>query len=171
MDTRLLVHLPVLLVLVLALTACAAADGTPEIYFCPADGCADRVIERIDTANDTIVAAVFTFTHYGIAEALARAVKDRGVKAWVVVEHSQLDGGIASFLRSRGVGFRVDGNPELMHDKFVVIDEDVVATGSFNWTDQANTKNNENLVIFESSEGASMYFDEFQRLWAAGEEL
>lgn len=169
MDTRSFARLPMLLALVLA--GCATAEGTPEIYFCPADGCADRVIERIDTANDTLVAAVFTFTHYGIAEAIARAVKERGVEAWVVVERNQLDGGIASFLRSRGVGFKVDTNPELMHDKFVVVDERVVVTGSFNWTEQADTKNNENVVIFESAEGASMYFDEFQRLWAAGEKL
>ncbi len=159
------------LVVLLALAACAPAEGTPEIYFCPADGCADRVIERIDLAEETLVAAVFTFTHYGIADALARAVNERGVKAWVVVERSQLDSGIASFLTSRGVGFRVDGNPQLMHDKFVVVDERTVATGSFNWTDQADKKNDENVVIFDSTEGAARYFDEFQRLWAAAEGL
>jgi len=171
MNRATFARFPVLLMLAIAIAGCGAADGTPEIYFCPADGCADRVIERIDTANETLVAAVFTFTHYGIAEAIARAVKERGVEAWVVVERNQLDGGIASFLKSRGVGFKVDTNPELMHDKFLVIDEAAVVTGSFNWTEQADTKNNENVVIFDSASGASMYFDEFLRLWAAGEEL
>ena len=166
-------HAPFLtLALALLLSGCgAAADEAPEIYFCPADGCADRVIERIDTANDTLVAAVFTFTHYGIAEAIARAVEERGVRAWVVVESSQLDSGIASYLSSRGVGFRVDGNLQLMHDKFLVVDEAAVATGSFNYTDQADTRNDENLVIFDSTAGAALYFDEFQRLWAAARKV
>jgi phosphatidylserine/phosphatidylglycerophosphate/cardiolipin synthase-like enzyme len=161
----------VLVLLVALLGSCAPPDGTPEIYFCPADGCADRVIERIDTAERSVVAAVFTFTHYGIAEAIARAHQERGVEAFVVVERSQLDAGLAAYLTSRGVGFKVDTNPELMHDKFVVIDERTVGTGSFNYTQQADTQNNENLVFFDSADGASLYFDEFMRLWATGEKL
>jgi phosphatidylserine/phosphatidylglycerophosphate/cardiolipin synthase-like enzyme len=160
-----------LLLVVAALPgACGAPEGTPEIYFCPADDCARRVIERIDGAESTIVAAVFTFSHDGIKEALGRAATERGVKVWVVVEEAQLYAGVASYLRARGVGFRVDGNPQLMHDKFVVVDERTVGTGSFNYTVQADTQNDENLVFFESTDLAARYFDEFQRLWDAGRE-
>ena len=159
------------LLLSLLAASCAPADGTPDIYFCPADGCADRVIEHIDQAGQTVVAAVFTFTHMGIAEALARAVQERGVKAWVVVERSQLDSGLAAYLTARGVGFRIDTNPELMHHKFIVIDERTVGTGSFNYTQQADTQNNENLLFFDSADGAARYFDEFMQLWDASEKI
>ena len=161
--------------LALALSVLGACDSATsldaEYYFCPDDGCKDRVIEQIDGAKETIVSAVFTFTHYDIAEAMARAVSERGVPVWVVVEKSQLDAGLAAYLTSRGVGFRTDTNPQLMHHKFTVIDDHTVLTGSFNYTVQADNKNDENLIILKDREGAKRFFDEFQELWDSAEEF
>jgi phosphatidylserine/phosphatidylglycerophosphate/cardiolipin synthase-like enzyme len=161
-----LAPLALLLVSVISLTGCGAdsSDGV-TVWFCPEDGCKDRLVEQIDRAEHTLVAAVFTFTHYDIAEAIARAVNERGVQAWVVVEEKQLDGGIQSFFTSRNIAFRLDSNPQLMHHKFTVIDDHTVCTGSFNYTNQADTKNDENLVIIESSDTALRFFEAFQELW------
>ena len=52
-----------------------------------------------------------------------------------------------------------------MHHKFCVIDNSVVVTGSFNWTDQAVNHNQENLLFLENKDLARQYSDEFQRLW------
>jgi phosphatidylserine/phosphatidylglycerophosphate/cardiolipin synthase-like enzyme len=38
---------------------------------------------------------------------------------------------------------------KLMHNKYVIIDDEYVLTGSFNWTQQAVNLNNENLIILK----------------------
>jgi phosphatidylserine/phosphatidylglycerophosphate/cardiolipin synthase-like enzyme len=52
-----------------------------------------------------------------------------------------------------------------MHHKFCVIDNSVLVTRSFNWTDQAVNHNQENLLFLENKDLARQYSDEFQRLW------
>ena len=37
----------------------------------------------------------------------------------------------------------------LMHNKFCIIDERIIITGSYNWTNKANKENNENIVIIK----------------------
>ena len=53
-----------------------------------------------------------------------------------------------------------------MHDKFVVIDDDIVITGSFNWTVQAAKANQENVLITDRPFYVFQYKEEFKRLWA-----
>ena len=57
-----------------------------------------------------------------------------------------------------------------MHHKFAVVDGDVVATGSYNWTNNADFNNDENLVILHSEAVASDYAAEFLRVWDLGSE-
>jgi len=57
-----------------------------------------------------------------------------------------------------------------MHNKFSVIDDDVVCTGSFNYTPAADQDNNENLVIIHSKALAGEYFADFQGIWDVANE-
>lgn len=52
----------------------------------------------------------------------------------------------------------------LMHDKFCVIDNQVVVTGSYNWTDNAEFKNDENITIQLDPDQATKYSLEYRRL-------
>jgi cardiolipin hydrolase len=52
-----------------------------------------------------------------------------------------------------------------MHNKYAIIDESVIVTGSFNWTTQAINNNQENLIFYEDKELASQYLKEFNKLW------
>jgi cardiolipin hydrolase len=52
-----------------------------------------------------------------------------------------------------------------MHNKYAIIDESVVITGSFNWTTQAINNNQENLLFYEDKELADKYLKEFNKLW------
>ena len=60
--------------------------------------------------------------------------------------------------------------PGLLHDKFAVIDERVVLTGSYNWTAAAENKNAENLLIIKDKVIARKYTDQFHHLWGASGE-
>jgi phosphatidylserine/phosphatidylglycerophosphate/cardiolipin synthase-like enzyme len=52
-----------------------------------------------------------------------------------------------------------------MHHKFAILDNSVVITGSFNWTNQAVKINQENIIFYESRELAAKYTEEYNRLW------
>lgn len=61
----------------------------------------------------------------------------------------------------------MDDNEKLhMHNKFAIIDSKILVTGSFNWTMQAATGNQENAAVLEPSpELIKAYQDEFEKLW------
>jgi len=62
--------------------------------------------------------------------------------------------------------------PGLMHNKFAVIDDQVVLTGSFNWTITAERKNAENLLVITDPDLAQKYTKQFKVLWSqSGEGL
>jgi phosphatidylserine/phosphatidylglycerophosphate/cardiolipin synthase-like enzyme len=52
-----------------------------------------------------------------------------------------------------------------MHDKIMIVDGKVVLTGSFNWSNNAENENNENLLIITSTSLATTYENEFQKIW------
>ena len=56
-----------------------------------------------------------------------------------------------------------------MHDKFCVIDNQKVITGSYNWSDNAENRNDENAAVMHDDARASDYSVEFRRLFSAGE--
>ena len=51
-----------------------------------------------------------------------------------------------------------------MHDKFCVIDNQVVITGSYNWSSNAEFKNDENIAILRDNKRASDFSVEYRRL-------
>lgn len=52
----------------------------------------------------------------------------------------------------------------LMHDKFCVIDNQIVLTGSYNWTDNAEFRNDENITVEHDQTQATKFSVEYRRL-------
>lgn len=52
-----------------------------------------------------------------------------------------------------------------LHHKFGIIDGKIIITGSHNWTEAANTKNDETLIVVENPIVASHFQREFERLY------
>ena len=52
-----------------------------------------------------------------------------------------------------------------MHNKYAVIDEKTVVTGSFNWTNKAVNLNHENIVIINSEEVSNDFKKNFFSMW------
>ncbi|MEM7553945.1 MAG: DUF655 domain-containing protein [Cyanobacteria bacterium P01_A01_bin.84] len=63
------------------------------------------------------------------------------------------------------VGVPILSEGDLLHHKFSVIDGKEVITGSHNWSDAANYKNDETLLIIENPVVAAHYIREFERLY------
>lgn len=113
----------------------------------------------------------FSFTHDGIGKAMmARA--NRGVKLEGIFEtrgsetkYSELPGFFCE-----GISVRQDGNPRTFHHKVIVLDEKTVITGSFNFSENANKSNDENVVIVQNPQIAALYLQEFDRRWQEGKQ-
>jgi phosphatidylserine/phosphatidylglycerophosphate/cardiolipin synthase-like enzyme len=66
---------------------------------------------------------------------------------------------------SNGLNVKLDGNKQTMHNKVFIIDDKTVVTGSYNFTEKANEKNNENAIVVHNEEFASRYEDEFEEIF------
>jgi phosphatidylserine/phosphatidylglycerophosphate/cardiolipin synthase-like enzyme len=63
----------------------------------------------------------------------------------------------ADFLANQGVPTMIDATHAIAHNKVIVIDGEVVITGSFNFTKAAQEKNAENLLIIRDQAVAAQY--------------
>jgi phosphatidylserine/phosphatidylglycerophosphate/cardiolipin synthase-like enzyme len=68
-------------------------------------------------------------------------------------------------LRQAGLDARLDGNPEYMHHKVFIIDNEIVILGSYNFSAAAETRNDENLLVIYSPELAEQFMLEFERIY------
>jgi len=138
-----------------------------EVYFAPEDGVARRVVRLIEDADQSIAFLAFALTSEEIARSLemksAAGVDVRGV----------VDAGQVANLGSRfeelldaGVDVRLDGNPDRMHHKVIVIDGQIVITGSYNFSRSAETQNDENLIVLHDAAAAQAYLQEFERVFS-----
>ena len=68
-------------------------------------------------------------------------------------------------MKKAGIPVIVDTTEGTMHHKVIIIDEEIVITGSYNFSKNAETRNSENLLIIKGNkEIARAYLDEFNRL-------
>ena len=152
---------------------CTVSALASEVYFSPNGGVRQRLVRTIEGSQRSIDIAVYSFTVSELAEALYSA-KARGVRIRVVVDQQQAEAGGSGVrgLRLNGITVRSLGVPEqsLMHNKFAIFDERLVATGSYNWTNSAEHANYENLVVLDEPEVVRRFEQEFRRLWREARE-
>ena len=154
-------------VLILLFPAIAIANNNIDIAFSPNGGSLDLVLKSINSAKKSICMATYSFTSKPISEAIL-AAKKRGVAVRVVSDEKANDRKYtaARFLANQGVNVRLNGNYAIMHNKFIVIDNQTLETGSFNYSAAAVNKNAENvIVLWNNPEVASKYAIECDRLF------
>jgi len=154
------------LLLALALPALAGEPGQAlvlrnapvALYFSPNGGAMEAIVEAIQTARKTVKVQAYSFTAAPIAKALTDAA-ERGVQVQVVVDHSQLTErySVIDFLQRRGVLVLVDSAHAIAHSKVIVIDGEVVITGSYNFSKSAEERNLENLLVIRDRTLAAPY--------------
>ncbi len=145
----------------------AYVSDTLEIYFSPEDDFKERLLGLIESAKKEIYFLAFAFTDEEIAEALLTKAKE-GVRIKGVFDEKQNSYQKSSqygYLKEHGLDVKLDGNKFTLHDKVMIID-DTVVTGSYNFTDKANDTNNENSIVVHNSAFKARYLKEFEKIYA-----
>jgi phosphatidylserine/phosphatidylglycerophosphate/cardiolipin synthase-like enzyme len=146
-------------------------EGTRvETYFSPDDGVANQILRLIQEARESIYFLAFDITSDDIAEAMIGQARD-GLVVLGVVEESRIDGSGSEFerLHKAGIDVRKDSNQGNMHHKVIIIDEQILIVGSYNYTASAENENDENILVIHNPEIAGVYVAEFQRLFSRGQ--
>jgi len=157
-----------LILILLALLIGCAAPGTQvpvqppplpwAVCFTPPPGCTDVIIAELTKARETIHVQAYYLTAAPVADALIAAHK-RGVKVQVLLDRRTATRGDsqAKPLAAAGILVKIDAQHRIAHNKVMVIDAATVLTGSFNFTESAETKNAENVFIVRDKAAAEKY--------------
>jgi phosphatidylserine/phosphatidylglycerophosphate/cardiolipin synthase-like enzyme len=165
MENRAAKRLALLLVAA-AVGLLPACNWTPgvlppmQIYFSPHGGCTDAVVQEINAAQHKIRVQAYSFTSTSIANALVEAHR-RGVDVKVILDkkESREEHSVTDLLHDAGIPLSTDGIHAIAHNKIMIIDDEVVLTGSFNFTKQAEHSNAENLLVIRDRAVAAKYTD------------
>jgi len=144
-------------------------DGTPiDVYFAPDDNVQASFVDLVNNAKDSIYFLAFSFT----ADSIGEAVRDRakaGVKVSGVMEDEQVNSNVGTEFdpfKQAGLDVLRDGNEGQMHHKVMIIDKSIVIFGSYNFTNSAETRNDENMLVIYNKHVAAQFFAEFQRVYS-----
>ena len=131
--------------------------------------CEPVILRQLNAAERSVLVAAYAFTRSRIVSALASAHR-RGVDVRVKVDAQQGDYPLArkqlAYLEKSGVPVQrivMKGKYAAQHNKFLVVDDRYVITGSYNFTTTAGVANWENNVWMDAPEIAKRY----AAAWAA----
>jgi phosphatidylserine/phosphatidylglycerophosphate/cardiolipin synthase-like enzyme len=147
-------------------TADFSQDGTPiEIFFASENNVTEVIVNEINAAQRSVRFMAFSFTLDTMGNALLSRAR-AGVNVQGIFETT---GSLTQFsemgrLFCAGMDVRQDGNNGVLHHKVFVIDETTVIFGSFNFSDNAASSNDENLMIIRDADIATLFLQEFGRV-------
>ncbi|MFE6964872.1 phosphatidylserine/phosphatidylglycerophosphate/cardiolipin synthase family protein [Agromyces sp. NPDC057679] len=150
--------------------------GLPDVrvkpLFAPRHGPEMEIMKQMLKARESIDFAMFTFAQSsGIDDTMIRLRplvqrirgvldRDQGAAKWAAT--SDLGhGDVELYANKRGTGVRK------LHHKLMVIDERLLIVGSFNYTEPANTINDENIIVIGDLEEQDAAAEAAQRQFAA----
>ena len=144
-----------------------------ENYFAPEDQVTEKLLALVGQAEDSIRFMAFSFTD----DRLGQAMIDQGAAGLVVqgvFEERGADLKYSEFGRmyraDPRMDVRLDGNTYMMHHKVIILDNETVILGSFNFSRSADERNDENVLVIQDRKIASQYRAEFKRIYREASE-
>ena len=140
-----------------------------ETFFSPRGGTSARIVQEIQQAQSTIDVAIYSFTRDEIADALI-AAKGRGVQIRILADSSEANGTGSDIAELEATGIplkRTRGSGGgILHDKFAIFDGRLLLTGSYNWSTDAEERNDENAVFIRNTSVIAAFQSTFNSMWS-----
>jgi phosphatidylserine/phosphatidylglycerophosphate/cardiolipin synthase-like enzyme len=143
-------------------------EDTPVmVLFAPEDDAMNMLVPLVKQARESVHFMTFAFTHDEMGQQLVRQSR-RGVDVKGVFESRNATSSHSEIHRlyCNGIDVREDGNSANMHHKVFIIDGKIVVTGSYNFSNNSENTNDENLVLVNNQAIADRYQEEFEKVWS-----
>lgn len=123
----------------------------------------------IENSTSEICIAVAWFTHRDLFQSILSTL-DRKVKVSIILIDDIINRGpngldFATYIEKGGTIRFMNTRTLLMHNKFCVFDNQVLITGSYNWTYSAETRNAENIIVTDDINVCNAFNSQFSKLW------
>jgi phosphatidylserine/phosphatidylglycerophosphate/cardiolipin synthase-like enzyme len=143
-----------------------------RVVFTRTESVAERIESLLAGASGHVDAALYRLESPRLIRSLV-ACAARGVAVRLVLDRGKVRDTPATRDQLRGAPIDLRllagrrGSASKLHHKFAIIDRSAVLTGSYNWTQESEEGNFENLVLLHDQEAVGRFCDEFSSLWAA----
>lgn len=141
--------------------------------FVPGDDVTAQLVVEIGKAKKSVKMQAYNFTDQSVADAMIAARK-RGVNVYVIADRKEGHKPYSKNLlcHQNGIGVRLDGKHAIHHNKIIIVDDNLVITGSFNFSVNAQKRNAENVVIISKEPTvAREYREHWQQHWEHSEDF
>ena len=141
-------------------------NGTKvELYFSPKDSVGVHLQNTINTVNNELFFAIYTFTDNTIAT-LIKNKFNSGIKVQGIIDqYSKTYAAYTTLSPVLGTLMIMYANSTyIYHNKIMLVDalhpasDPQVFTGSFNWSSAAETSNDENAIVIHDASIANQYY-------------
>ncbi len=142
-----------------------------RVLFAAEDDVAEHLVPLINSARESIRFMAFSFTHDDLGSAVLERARN-GVDVMGIFETTGSEtkySELAKFYNA-GLPMRQDTNKGIFHHKVFIIDGETVVTGSYNFSNNADRSNDENVLIIRDKAIAAEYLKEFDRRWNESKE-
>lgn len=136
--------------------------GRATVRFSPSGGVETHLIKMIDEARQTIYMLAYSFTSEPIAKALIKA-HARGVYIEVILDAKSIHNrqNKAKLLESAGINVWIDSSHPIAHNKTILIDDRLICTGSYNFSNAAEL-NAENSLTLDCPDLFARYMADYR---------
>ena len=128
----------------------------------------DKLISLIEQAQKSLKIAVTWFTNHAIFEVILNKLNIPNFQVDLIVLNDRINNKIEGVeyqrMIDKGGNFYFSNTDNMVHHKFCVIDDEIVVTGSYNWTYYAEQRNWENVLVIQNSEVVKAYLEEFKKI-------
>jgi len=145
-------------------------DKKVELYFSPSDQTTSNLVNVLNTCEYEIQFALLTFTSDPLANALVNN-KTKGASCRGIIESINDTGSEYDYLNQNGINTLAHTLSGQLHHKYAIIDgqhpssDPTVISGSHNWSNSAETRNDENTLVIHDAIVANLFFQEFEGRW------
>ena len=137
-----------------------------DTYFSPDDGVLAALVPVLESARESIYFLAYSFTSNQLGEIVRQKAEAKRTIAGVMDDEQVRSNQGTEFdpFRQADLDVRLDGIDGLMHHKVFIVDEKIVVMGSYNFSQNAEERNDENLLIIYDPVIAEQFLFEFQRV-------
>lgn len=143
-----------------------------QLYFSPSDNTNQKLIDAINSSHNDLCVETMLITRSDLGNAIVGAYV-RDVKVYVITNNDKDNSEAVNKLLNETLpssSFVFDNHASgMLHNKVAIIDagdagsDPQVVTGSHNWSNSANDKNDENTLIIHNADIANQYFQQFAK--------